>query len=131
MMSIINKKISKTSNKIKRRGLSRLLFIVMFVVFFLYSMSLLYPIIWGIINSLKVNKEFILGKWYSLPKQLMLINYVTAFEKLEVKNTSLFGMIFNSVWITFTGTIIRVFISCVMAYVTCKYKFFGRNIVIK
>jgi raffinose/stachyose/melibiose transport system permease protein/N-acetylglucosamine transport system permease protein len=88
-----------------------------------YAISLIYPFIWMLINSLKSNKEFFQDIW-SLPRQWQWKNYTDAWESARIGR-----FFFNSVWITAIGTFTSVMFAAMPAYVLAKYKFKGSGIV--
>lgn len=95
------------------------------VLFFLYSITLIFPFLWTLYNSLKDNREFFTeGGVWSFPKQWLFINYVNVWKEYD-----LVTYFFNSIKITVFGTAIGIFNSATAAYVVAKYKFKGRNLI--
>lgn len=101
--------------------------IVFFVVFFLYSASLLFPFLWMILNMFKTNVEFF-GDVWAWPKDLSngWINLKTALTKTMMGST-IYEMTLRSLWLSAAGTLLSLFSSSAIAYVVAKYRFFGRN----
>ncbi|MCQ2589556.1 MAG: carbohydrate ABC transporter permease [Treponema sp.] len=110
----------------KRTKFDRIAFVIVFILFLIYALSLLYPFFWTIITSFKDESDY-LGNRLSFPTKWIFTNYSDAFVALSAKNTGLGKMIWNSVWYAFGGTAITVLVSAMSAYVVAKYKFIGRK----
>lgn len=110
-------------------------FLIAFIVFCVYALTLLYPIIWLLVNSVKnpffFNQQSELTKFLSLPKAGMweFDNYVEAFSAMSYLNTSYIGMFFNSIWYCLLSMVTNMFVSCCTGYVLSKYKFKARNFI--
>lgn len=106
--------------------------LIAFIIFLLYSLSLLFPFMWLLLNSLRSVKEW--GetvRWVeflSIPKQLKLSNYIDIL-KTELQGETILSMLGWSVLLTVLGTIINVFFSACAAYVIAKYEFPGKKII--
>ena len=103
---------------------TKALFICISIVFFIYSVSLVVPFIFILVNSFKSNLEFIFDVW-AFPKHFSFSNYKFVFE-----NYNMGGMFANSLWVTIMGTLISMISCCVTAYVLARYKFHGSKILI-
>lgn len=110
----------------KKRGI---IFGVIFVVFFIYALSLVFPILWSIMLSLKTATEYNTTNKMELPKTWEFGNYLTAFQVLKVGKTNSVGMLFNSIWYTVGGVFAGVSVSTMTAYAVAKYRFPGRNVI--
>ena len=123
--------MEKVMKKKKNRTL-QLGMIIAFVIFALYSLSLLFPFVWMIINSLRdvgeYNSLVTFKEVWSLPKEWKFSNY-TEILKTEINYTSIVSMIVNSVILTFLGTFVNVFFSACAAYVMAKYEFRGKKLL--
>ncbi len=106
--------------------------IIAFIVFAIYSISLLFPFVWMIINSLRSVQEWgetvSFKDYWSLPKDWDFTNYITIL-KTEVQGQNLLSMIGYSVLLTVLGTFINVFFSACAAYVFAKYEFKGKKLL--
>lgn len=98
---------------------------IAFAIFLGYAVSLLYPLVWVLLNSFKDSGQFFADP-FGLAKHIYLENYVDAF-KLEVSRTNLVGMFGNSLILVAGCTFVSVFVPTLSAYVISKYKFKGRN----
>ncbi len=115
----------------KRHRGEKVLFGVMFAIFLFFAISYIFPFIWVFYNAFKSPTEY-MGNFISLPKVWTLENFEAAwsFSSSETNYTTLFQMMGMSVLLAFSGTLVSVFVSSCAAYVTAKYEFPGRNIII-
>ena len=120
------------NNKRRKFSFTKIGTIIAFVIFALYALSLLFPFVWLILNSLRSVDEYntIMNfkDYLSLPKDWAFTNYITILTK-SVGDTNLLSMFINSIILTVLGTIVNVFFSTCAAYVLAKYKFKGRNLI--
>lgn len=118
-------KIKKS--KADKCSLPKVTMIIVLVVFVLYGLSLIFPLIWAALNSFRVNKDFKrypldwfnFAKWTPKNYEYFLFN----------KEYNLFTMIFNSVFIAITGTLLTCILCSMSAYVVAKYRFKGQNFI--
>ena len=103
--------------------------IVIFILFTIYAITLIYPVIWGFLASLKSHYELMNLNRNGLPKEWLFSNYIDAFVSISENQTSVLTMLWNSIWYTLGGTLLGVFVSSMTAYVAAKYVFPGRKIV--
>jgi len=96
---------------------------VLQLLFMAYAISLIYPFVWMLINSLKSNQEFFQNIW-SLPKVWHWKNYYAAWTSANIGK-----YFFNSLWMTLIGTFTSVMCAAMPAYVVAKYKFRGSNLI--
>lgn len=122
-------KTPERSQKAASHGKSYLVFkIIMFVIFLIYAISLLYPILFGFLSSLKSQEEY-MNYPTALPQEWLFSNYGAAFSELSADGADMFTMFFNSIWYTVGGTVLGVFVSMMTAYVASKYEFPGKKLV--
>ena len=76
------KKYKENASFTKKSTAERIVYIVVFVLFFLYAASLLYPFLWGLLSSLKGVDEY-LDSPFSRPSGWLFSNYASAFEMLR------------------------------------------------
>lgn len=107
----------------------RVLFTIIFVLFVLYAITLLYPVIWMFMSSLKGSLEYSGGDPFALPQKWLFSNYLEAVRTLKLKNTTYFGMIWNSLWTAGGSVIVGLFASAIVCYVMAKLEFPGRKII--
>ena len=92
----MNKMKTLKNNRIKKRTLFQNIFFYVLCAFFVvYSFTLIYPIYWTIINSLKAPREFI-RNIYGLPNEILWGNYLNAFT-ISVKGNNILNMLLNNI----------------------------------
>ena len=106
--------------KLRTKG-EKLIMSVMLVLFILYALSLVYPLLWASYNALKSTREFNTDQ-FAWPKAYKWENFVDAFS-VDVNGTNIYGTMFNSVWMTVVSVVCGLIFSSMTAYVVAKYKF--------
>ena len=105
---------------------------VAFIVFLLYSLSLLFPFIWLLVNSLRSvegwGESVTYTEFLSFPSPMAWENYREILN-LDIQGETLLSMFGWSVLLTVLGTIINVFFSACAAYVIAKYEFRGKKLI--
>lgn len=102
--------------------------IIVFIIFALYTFTLIFAMLWAISASLKSQVEFN-HNLNGLPKEWLFSNYGTAFTAVQANENNMFVMFWNSVWYSCGGALLTVLTSSVTAYVVAKYKFPGRGFI--
>lgn len=113
---------------VKKTIQEKVVFAIAFILFVLYAFTIFYAFAFLIISALKTNEEFVLHM-FELPKQWLFGNFVSAFEKLQVRRTNMWGMLVNSAWYTIGGTLLSVGCATTLSYVVSKYSFWGKNLI--
>lgn len=106
----------------KKSVTERVVLWIMFAIFVVYGFSLVFPLIWALINSFKPGKEFDLNQ-FALPKAWTLNNYIAVFTELDNGSSSILESIWNSIWMSTVSTLLGLAASCLTSYVVAKYKF--------
>lgn len=119
----MKKKNKEWNILLARSSGEKVLFAFVFVIFLLYSFTLIFPVLWMIMSSFKGALEYSGGNAFDLPQKWLFNNYAKAFKMLNVGKTGFFGMIFNSLWYTAIVTALGVFMPAVTGYVMSKYDF--------
>ncbi|MDE5896686.1 MAG: carbohydrate ABC transporter permease, partial [Clostridia bacterium] len=88
----------------------------------------LLPVYFLVVNSFKEPFEFFENAW-KFPKTLYFINYKAAFE-LGVGQVSIFQMYINSIIYTVATMLIAAAATTVTAYVTARFRFRGRDLLV-
>lgn len=101
----------------KTSRLHKGIFAVVSALFFLYMLTLIFPFVWMLINSLKTNMDFFKDIW-SLPEKPLLSNYVNVWDQMNL--LVYFG---NSIKLTLLGTLASILTASMASYVIAKYKF--------
>ena len=112
----------------KKTPCQKIIFTIVFILLAIHIITLIYPIVWLCISSLKDPYEYLMEDPFSFPQKLMFSNYSKAFELIEVRRVGFFGLIGNSIWYTFGSVVLGVFSSSLVAYCLAKYKFGVRNL---
>ncbi|MVP00890.1 carbohydrate ABC transporter permease [Paenibacillus lutrae] len=87
----------------------------------LWSIMVLYPLIWTVFGSLKDNQQFFLGKPWDLPKlPLLFSNFSYVWEKYQFG-----GYFMNSIIVTVVSVVLGLLLSAMTAYVLARYAFKG------
>ena len=97
--------------------------IFVYVALITLAISIVVPITWVFLASIKENSEFYGDPW-AMPKGFYLENFVAAFEKA---NMGLY--MWNSVKVTVLALIILIIVALPAAYVLARFKFKGRGIL--
>ena len=111
----------------KRPKNERITLTIVFVIFVLYSVTLIYPFVMMLYNSFKLSEDFFKDIW-GLPVNPTIANYREVFG-LKFQKTGIFGMFFNSIVLTTIGVGIGILLSCMTSYIIAKYPFKGSKFV--
>lgn len=107
----------------------KIVIILVVILFAIYSVSIVFPLFWAVLSSLKTHDEYMINSPFAFPEQWKFVNYVTAFKKLEVNDVSLFGMLVNSLWYAAGSCILNVFVCSMTAYIFARYPFKGAKTI--
>jgi ABC-type glycerol-3-phosphate transport system permease component len=88
-----------------------------------FSITILFPIMWILYESLKTNREFFQDVW-SLPEVWMWSNYVKAWDKFHVGSAAL-----NTAYYVGLSLIISVSLTTMNAYALTRITFKGRKLI--
>ena len=100
----------------------------LFLILATYTVSLIWPLFWAVITSVKEQYDF-LDNVLGMPTKVMLQNFATVFEKFEapsrkddIQQMHGFGqMLVNTLLYVGGGAFAATLIPCVTAYVTAKF----------
>lgn len=116
---------------LKRRGSTsqKIVFIVAFVLFGIYVLTVLYFFLYGILISLKENqsaylKDQLAMRLFSFPAKPNFKNYLATFtewKKIDGEHDYL-NMLWNSVWRTTASAFLNWFSTALVCYVLVHYK---------
>lgn len=105
---------------------------VAFAVFAIYSISLLFPFVWMLLNSFRNVDEWrhltSLKDYWSWPSNWDFTNYIKILQE-NLQGENLLSMIGYSLILTILGTLVNVFFSACAAYCVAKYDFPGKKIL--
>lgn len=104
--------------KKKELSLNTLYRIFIYVVLLALAISIIVPVAWVFLASIKENSEFYGTNPWALPKGFYFQNFIDAFEKAKMGEYLL-----NSVKITVMALIILLVVALPAAYVLARYRF--------
>lgn len=104
-------------------GVRSLYRIFVYVVLLALAISIIVPVGWVFIASIKENSEFYGSPW-TVPKGFYIQNFIDAFEKANM------GQYFmNSVMVTALALVLLLVIALPASYVLARYRFIGSKII--
>lgn len=103
--------------------------IIAFILFLLFSFTMVYALVWAFGSSLKDPIEYMRSKQSIFPQAWKFSNYIDAFKLFEHNGTNLIGMFGNSIWLTLGQSAISMAVCTTTAYIMSKYKFVGRRVI--
>jgi N-acetylglucosamine transport system permease protein len=96
---------------------------IFYAILLLWSLSVLYPLLWTLFDALKNNEQFFRNAPWALPKlPILWDNFSYVWEKYNFNTYFV-----NSVVITAGSTLLGLLLSATTAYVLARYKFKGSN----
>lgn len=115
-----------TKNKTEKS----VLWIIIGILLFIYSVSLFLPMLWGLISSFKSSIDFTLNP-FGMPRKWMFENYSTIIEYFKIDVMQAGGqrsvyipeMILNSVLYALGSALIQAFIQFITAYAASRFDF--------
>ncbi len=122
--------------KTKRKFSLSPLSLVIFVILILYVISLLVPLLWSLLTSVKGRLDY-LNNPFGLPKKWLFSNYKTAAENFAsnistnkgVRTVQIWEMLLNSLLFSLGSAFIGTFVTCIMAYASARFNFFMSKII--
>ncbi|MBQ8405181.1 MAG: carbohydrate ABC transporter permease [Clostridia bacterium] len=114
-------------------AIDKVIYIAFFVLFAIFAVVYLYPLVWAIINSLKSMEEYS-NDGLALPKNPLFYHYVqvfTSFRSTGIDGTTYgyFAMLLNSLWILVVNVTVNVCSSAMLAYALAKFRFPGSKVL--
>lgn len=88
-----------------------------------FALTVLVPLVWILIQSLKTNREFFANVW-SLPDKLMFANYASAWESYQLGLTAL-----NTLYFVGVSLLLGTFLTTLNAYALTRLEFKGRKFI--
>lgn len=96
------------------------------IIFLIWSVAVLYPLIWTLLDALKNNEQFFLNAPWALPKfPLLWSNFSYVWSKY---NFSTYFM--NSIVVTVGSTLLGMILAAMTAYILARYDFKGNKILL-
>lgn len=96
--------------------------ILIIILFFAFTISIIYPLLWMVMSSFKTNSELFLSP-FKFPTTYVFSNYSVAWR------AGVGRYIFNSVLVTFVSGVGSVFIGLLAAFPLSRFKFKGRYVL--
>ena len=97
--------------------------IFVYVALITLAISIIVPVVWVFMSSLKTNAEFQGSPW-SLPASFYIQNFLDAFDKANMAEYFL-----NSVIVTALGLLLLVVIALPASYVLARFDFKGKKFI--
>lgn len=102
---------------------NRLYKIFIYIVLILLAVSIIVPVAWVFLASIKQNDEFYGSPWV-MPKSFYFQNFIDAFQKANM------GTYFiNSIIVTVLALVLLLVVAMPAAYALSRYKFKGKRIL--
>ena len=117
------KRATEIAERVKMDPTHKKILWVVFVIFVIYSFTLIFPFFWLLFNSVKTKQEFFFQPW-AWPKAISGGNYLEIFRVFDLGT-----MFFNSVTLCLFCPATNIFITCCAAYAVSKFKFRGREVI--
>ncbi len=114
----------------------RVIYVIAFIIFLLWAILLLYPVLWLVLNSFKTKGQYysdlFYGQPFAFPKKWEFQNWGLAFTSISLKGlteTNFWGMLWNSLWYCGLRVIMGVLVPMMTAYAMAKFEFKGRALI--
>ncbi|MFD0695824.1 carbohydrate ABC transporter permease [Paenibacillus sp. GCM10027628] len=96
------------------------------VILLIWSVAVLYPLLWTLLDALKNNEQFFLNMPWALPKfPLLWSNFSYVWNKYNFSTYFL-----NSIVVTVGSTLLGMILSAMTAYILARYAFRGSKLLL-
>lgn len=131
---VMAKKHKTRENNIKRSKGERVLYSFVWILLILYTISMVYPIIWMGISSFKPFVDYTMdstvGNAFALPKIWRFENYKEVFSMIKTPDgVGYLEMVWNNVWEAVVPAVVGAIAEVYFAYVMSRFQFRGRNLI--
>ena len=106
---------------------AKILTCIVFLIFWVYAVTLVFAMGWTLMNSLKTNPEFF-EDMMALPKQWLWSNYQKALSLINYNGVNFVAMFINSIWFALGSAVLSTLSHAVTGYIFAKYDFFGKKV---
>ena len=106
---------------------AKILTSIVFLIFWLYAVTLVFAMGWTLMNSLKTNPEFF-EDMMALPKQWLWSNYQKALSLINYNGVNFVAMFINSIWFALGSAVLSTLSHAVTGYIFAKYNFFSKKV---
>lgn len=110
-------------NKKKEMSFDTLYKIFIYVALISLAISIIVPVAWVFLASIKENSEFYGNPW-TMPKGIYFQNFIDAFQKAKMGEYFM-----NSVLVTAIALVILLVVALPAAYVLARYRFRGSKLI--
>ena len=99
---------------------------LVWIILIIWSVAVLYPLVWTLLDALKNNEQFFLNAPWALPKfPLLWSNFSYVWSKYN------FGTYFlNSIVVTVGSTLLGMILAAMTAYILARYDFKGNKVLL-
>lgn len=95
------------------------------IILLIWSVAVLYPLLWTLLDALKNNEQFFLNAPWALPKiPLLSSNFSYVWSKYNFSTYFL-----NSIVVTVGSTLLGMILAAMTAYILARYDFKGNKII--
>lgn len=102
--------------------------VVFFVIFLVYGFTLLYPLLWAVINAGKTGVDYFENS-FNIPNYYLFENFFDAFKNFIISGATFVEMLWNTTWMSLLSTFVGTAMSAVTAYVIARYRFPGQSLI--
>jgi len=114
---------SKNRPRTWQNLLGKVAWVIVQVFLWVFFISVVFPMIWTLITSLKTSRELFASPW-ALPKVPQWDNYVRAWNKIHVGT-----YLFNSVKVTTLSLFFIMALGSMLAYALARFDFPGNKVI--
>ena len=127
-------KAKENSILTQRDGVEKIIFGIVFTILGIQCLTILVPLFFMFTNSFKAGMEFTTTNLWDFPQTWRWSNWKDAFGYLVVGDSketevTFVGMVWNSLWITFSRATILSLTPMLVGYVYARYDFYGKKAV--
>ena len=127
-------KAKENSILTQRDGVEKIIFGIVFTILGIQCLTILVPLFFMFTNSFKAGMEFTTTNLWDFPQTWRWSNWKDAFGYLVVGDSketevTFIGMVWNSLWITFSRAAILSLTPMLVGYVYARYDFYGKKAV--
>ena len=103
---------------------------IFFLIFWIYTASLIFITFWTFYNSFKTDLEFY-DNMMAFPTVWRFSNYQEAYEYISYNEVGFLGMFINSIWFAGGSAFLATLMHAITGYIFAKYVFPGQKIAFK
>ncbi|CAH1199562.1 carbohydrate ABC transporter permease [Paenibacillus sp. LjRoot153] len=99
---------------------------LVWIILIIWSVAVLYPLVWTLLDALKNNEQFFLNAPWALPKfPLLWSNFSYVWSKYNFSTYFL-----NSIVVTVGSTLLGMILAAMTAYILARYDFKGNKVLL-